>query len=328
MRTCARFWHLLVLQAGLGALALWVAAGAARAVTIEAASFPTNIVPNTSNSRPIEVRATLYRPDAPKPPLSAVIISPSSGGVREDIEIYYAQELVRVGIAALVVDSFRSRGLSKSVHDQSVLNPWQSGNDVVAALRWLAADRRFDARKIGVMGVSKGGIVAMNMAEDVRRGWMRMTDIAFAAHIPISPDCTSVNRSMRTTGAPMFFMLAELDDQTPAAPCVEHAERLRKAGNGKIEVKVYKGAHHAWDSLGKAPYFDPQAQNFARCRLWFEDDGSLVTAAEGLRLPRGGEFDWIKKNCMTLGTHCCGGTPALKRQATEDLIAFLRKQGF
>ena len=294
---------------------------------VEDVTFPTNVIPNTPNDRPVQVKAKLYLPDAPKLPLAAVIISPSSGGVSANREIYYAYELAQIGIAALVIDSFGSRGLWTSVHDQGVLNPWQSGNDAVAGLRWLVADRRFDRDKIGVMGVSKGGIVAMNMAEEVRRRWMRMTDESFAAHIPISPDCTWINRSMRTTGAPIFFMLAELDDQTPASACVEHAERLRAAGNQKIEVKVYKGAHHAWESLGHGPYFDPVAQNFSRCRLWFEDDGTSVSS-DGVRVPSGGEFEWVKKNCMTLGTHCCGETSALKRQSTDDLIAFLRKHGF
>ena len=36
----------------------------------------------------------------------------------------------------------------------------------------------------------------------------------------------------------MYFMLAELDDLTPAQFCVEYAERLRAAGNAKIEVKL------------------------------------------------------------------------------------------
>jgi dienelactone hydrolase len=312
----------------LTALLLLAPATGANAYTIKDVTFPANVVPNTANDRRVRIKAKLYLPDAPKLPLSAVIISPSSGGVREEREVYYAQELARVGIAGLVIDSFASRGLTDSVRDQRVLGSWQTGNDAVAGFRWLAADPRFRRDKIGVMGVSKGGKVAMNMAEEVRRRWMRMTDIAFAAHVPISPDCTWINRSMQTTGAPMFFMLAEFDDQTPPAPCVEHAERLRKAGNRNVEVKVYKGASHAWERLGEAPYYDPLAQNFARCRIWIEDDNTSVDAKSGARLPRGGEFEWIKKNCMTLGTWCCGGTPALKQQATDDLIAFLRKHGF
>jgi len=127
----------------------------------------------------------------------------------------------------------------------------------------------------------------------------------------------------------MFFMLAELDDQTPAAPCVARAERLRRDGNPDVDVKVYAGAHHAWERLGDRPYFDPAAQNFARCRIFVEDDGAMVAAESGERLPRGRDaLAWAERTCMTLGTHCCGGTPALKRQATDDLIAFLKRHGF
>jgi len=38
--------------------------------------------------------------------------------------------------------------------------------------------------------------------------------------------------------------------------------------------------------------------------------------------------EWQMKNCIRLGTYCCGGTPELKRQATNDLIAFLKRYGF
>jgi dienelactone hydrolase len=307
---------------------------------VEDVTFPTNVVPNTSADRPLQVKAKLYIPDKAKYPVSLMIISPSSGGVREEREIYYATELLRAGIAALVVDSFASRDITNSVRDQSKLNSFQSGNDVVGAARWALADGRFKSDRIGIMGVSKGGNAAMNMAETVRRRWMKFTDMTFAAHIPIAPDCTNISRSMGTTGAPMFFMLAELDDQTPAAPCVEHAERLRKAGNSRIEVKVYKGAHHGWERLGASAIFDPKAQNFARCRLWTEENGvttaqgnvrlndGTITPPDGVRIPRGEVFAWVTKNCMTLGTHCCGGTRALRDQATADILSFLKRQGF
>jgi dienelactone hydrolase len=258
----ARSYRALSLAAALAASPIAMAAitGFAHAGKVEDVTFPTNVIPGAKDPRPVQVIAKLYLPDAPKFPLSAVVISPSSGGVVDIREIYYANELVRVGIAALVVDSFASCGVKSSVRDQSLLTQWQSGNDAVAGLRWLLADGRFRPTKIAIMGVSKGGGVAMEMALEVRRRWMHMTDVAFAAHIPIAPPCMSVNRSAKTTGAPIFFMLAELDDYTPAAPCVEQAERLRQAGNDKIEIKIYKGAHHAWERLGSKPVFDPQGE--------------------------------------------------------------------
>lgn len=113
---------------------LLLAAQGAGAHTVENVTFPTNVVPKTSNDRPVQVKAKLFLPDSPKLRVSAVVISPSSGGVRQEREIYYAEELAKAGIAALVVDSFASRGLTNSVHDQSSLTSWQSGNDAVAAL--------------------------------------------------------------------------------------------------------------------------------------------------------------------------------------------------
>ena len=58
-----------------------------------------------------------------------------------------------------------------------------------------------------------------------------------------------------------------------------------------------------------------------------EDDGRL-TPEGGTPLPRGTELDWRRKNCMKLGVHVGGGTEKLKREATNDLIAFLKKHGF
>ena len=295
---------------------------------IEFVTFDTNVVPQTTAGTQVRLRAELYVPGNATLPLSAVVITPSSGGVREEIEIYYARELTRAGIAALVIDSFGSRALSHSVHDQSLLNSWQTGNDAVAGLRWLAADPRFRRDRIGIMGVSKGGQAAMDTALTLYLRWMGVTDASFAAHVAVVPYCNWVARSKTTTGAPILFMLAELDDQCPVAHCLEHAAGLRQAGNALVETKVYEGAYHAWEFMRNAPYFDRWAENYAECRVWIEDDGSEVSAKDGMPIPRDGGHEWAKKTCMKLGTSCCGGNAVLKRQAMDDILAFLKKHGF
>ncbi len=317
------------LAIALLATLLWPGSwGHVRAEAIEDVRFPTNTVPNTSNAQPIALKARLHLPDNARFPLSAVVITPSSGGVKAVREIHYAAALAAEGIAALVIDSFVSRGIVSSVHDQRLLTRWQSGNDAIAGLRWLSRDERFKLNRIAVLGVSKGGIAALDTALEVRRRWMRVSNVAFAAHVAIAPGCTWLNRSTITTGAPILFMLAELDDMTPAQPCVERARHLRETGNGNIEVKIYKGAHHAWEAMGAKPHFDPWAENYSGCRVWIEDDGQLSAASDGASIPRRQWYDWARRNCVTLGAHCCGGTPELKLQATRDVIAFLRKHDF
>ena len=292
---------------------------------VEKLTFPTNVFKNTAAGREVMLKADLFLPEGAKQKVSVVVITPSSGGVKEEREVYYARELAKSGIAALVIDSFGSRGLRDSVVDQSVLIAWEIENDAVAALKLLRRDPRIHAGRIGVLGVSKGGIVALNTAMSVRRNWFKLGEEKFAAHVPIAPSCSTQMRDISTTKAPIFFMLAELDDQTPAAPCVNLAEKMRASG-ARIEVKIYEGAHHAWERLGEKPYFDAKAENYRHCRSYVENDGS-TTMVSGEKVPK----DWhpyLKGKCMTLGTHCCGGNEKLKAEATRDMIAFLRRQGF
>lgn len=296
--------------------------------TTERMTVATNVVAGTTNDESLDVPATLYLPKDAKYPLSAVVVVPSSSGVDEIREVYYAEQLTRAGMAALVVDSYSAREISDSIYDQSAIDVWDIENDAIAALKRLAGDRRFKGDRIAIMGVSKGGTAAMNNAFTTRRRWMGVRDVAFAAHIAISPDCTWVMRRVGTTGAPMMFLLAELDDQTPVQPCLELIGRIRDGGNERVKTKIFKGAHHAWEDLGWKPVFDPLAENYSRCRVWVEDSGRMISADSGDVVPEDDWRSWAKEHCMTLGATCCGGTRGNRRAATEDIIGFLRKHGF
>ena len=295
---------------------------------VEGVVFPTNVVPGTTNDQPVDVTAKLYLPNDAKLPVAAVVISPSSAGVSEATEIYYAKQLQNAGIAAMVIYSYASRGIKDAMYDQSALNSWDLENDAIAALAWLIADGRFRPKAIGILGVSNGGTAAMDTALQIRREWSGMTNISFAAHVAIAPDCTWVTRSAKTTGAPMLFLIAGLDDQAPPRDCVKEVERIRRAGNTHVHLKIYEGAQHSWEDLGDAPIFDPDAENYSACRVWIKDDGSMVAARTGKPVPEKRWHAWAKHHCMTHGTYCCGGTPALKQEATNDIIAFLKKHGF
>ena len=113
-------------------LLCWSAPNDVLATTVADVRFPTNVVPNTVNDRPIELSALLYLPDKQDRPVPAVVITPSSGGVRPFREIYYAQALAAAGIAAP-----GGRQLFFARHRQfgtrsTPLTRWQIGNDAVA----------------------------------------------------------------------------------------------------------------------------------------------------------------------------------------------------
>ncbi len=304
----------------------WNTAGF-QAFQVEHVSFPANRPPETLNATAIDIPAQLYLPLKPTLPIPAVVIVPSSGGVEQAREIYYATELVKAGMAALIVDSFAARNIENSIYDQSRLESWDIENDAIAALRHLTSDTRIKPNRIAILGVSKGGTVAMDTSLLVRRGWMNVKTLTFAAHVAISPDCNWTTRSDATTGSPIFFLLAEHDDQTPIVPCLAKAARMKQQGNAAVKTKVLAGANHAWEELGSGAISDPRAENYSRCRVWIEDDGSMRSAVTGEPIPEDEWHGWAKQNCMSLGTVCCGGTRKLKQEATRNIIAFLREAG-
>jgi hypothetical protein len=102
---------------------------------------------------------------------------------------------------------------------------------------------------------------------------------------------------------------------------------MRAAGNDRIRVKVYGGAHHGWESLG--PVFDiKDAENWSCCRNIIEDDGRHFVPALGLALDEPEFQAWARRHCVTRGARAGGGTADLKQRASADLIAFLAVHGF
>jgi dienelactone hydrolase len=299
---------------------------AQQTTTIEYLTLETTS-PSRDPAKPVLLSALLYVPANVELPIPAVVITPSSGGVRNDVEIHYASALARAGIAALVIDSFAARGVAHTIHDQRLVDSWDMVKDAIAGLRLLLADKRFRSDRIGVMGVSKGGIVAMNTALTSVLKWAGASGIQFAAHVAIVPHCGWIPRALATTQSPLLFLLAELDDQCPPADCVSYAERLRGGGNPNIEVNTYRGAYHAWEIIGEKPYFDKWAENFSRCRAIIDEDGSS-TAEDGTLIRAEESRAWAEANCITLGTWCCGGNEAQKKRSADDVVAFLRRNGF
>ena len=294
---------------------------------MESVSFDTLTFEHPAAAKPARVSGTLHLPTQADRPFSCMVILTSSAGVQRHREHYYAQALNDAGVAALIVDSFSGRGVRRTVADQTLVSGAQMEGDAFAALALLRRDPRIDPQRIGVMGVSKGGVATLNTAIAARRRWRGGFDHLFDLHVAICPGATAQHRDAATHGRPIYFMLAGRDDYTPAPLAIEYAERMRAAGNRRIKVKVYSGAHHGWESLG--PVFDIRdAENWSCCRNFIEDDGRHFVVAAGRTMPEPEYQAWARINCVTRGAHAGGGTAELKARATADLLDFLAAHGF
>ena len=294
---------------------------------MESVSFDTLTFDHPAACRPARLSASLHLPAPSGRPSPCMVILTSSAGVQRHREHYYAQVLNEAGTAALIVDSFTGRGVRRTVADQTLVSGAQMEGDAFAALALLRDDPRIDPHRIGIMGVSKGGVATLNTAIAVRQRWRGGFPHLFDLHVAICPGATAQHRDPTTHGRPMFFMLAGRDDYTPAPLALEYAERMRAAGNSRIKVKVFGSAHHGWESVG--PVFDiKDAENWSCCRNYIEDDGTHFIPAAGRAMSEPEYQTWARQHCVTRGARAGGGTLELKRRATADLLGFLATHGF
>ena len=212
------------------ALMSWSAAGSANPHR-ESVSFSS--LSGNDGKPPAVIPAELYVPADRAGPFAAVVLVHGSGGVADFREHWYAREFAARGFAALVIDSFKPRGVTSTVEDQTRVTTPQMIQDAYAALAFLAADKRIDPTRIGVMGFSKGGTVALWSAMKAvgdRAEASGGTKQRFAFHLPFYPGCNFQYRSPATTGGPILMMLGELDDYTQPQTCIGYAKRLQAGG--------------------------------------------------------------------------------------------------
>ena len=253
-----------------------------------------------------------------------MIVHHGSAGPSPQREGRYAARLVELGIAAFVIDSFGPRGARRTVENQARVSGRTMVGDAFAALRTLAAHPRLDPKRIGIIGFSKGGTVAVNTAatQFVRR-YLGSTALRFAAHISFYPWCGLQFRTIRGTGAPLLMLIGGADDYTGVSHCRRYSERMRKAGMN-ARLVVYPGAHHAFDH-GRVSrrIVLRRAQNFSGCHALRADDLWVIDPKTNQRM---GSLRIVRdyfRACMTRGATIAPDAGA-RRRAMADVTRFAR----
>jgi dienelactone hydrolase len=155
-------------------------------------------------------------------PFAAVVVMHSCDGVNENTR-RWADRLVGWGYAALIVDSFRPRGLSGVCGNPGSFPAPVRANDAIAAKNYLMSLPNIAKGRIGLIGFSHGAGAALAAAT--------REDAAFRAVVAFYPWCT--NRQPDNA----LILIGDADDWTPSSRC-----------RGAPNLKVYPGATHAFDS--------------------------------------------------------------------------------
>jgi dienelactone hydrolase len=227
-----------------------------------------------ADAPPVTGVGTLFLPEPAgnARPAPAVVLLHGSSGVLAARELAYARQLARLGVAALVVDSFASRRDLATDYVDRLLAITESmlAADAYAAMAWLSSRPDIDATRVALVGSSYGGLASFyaanaGVADRLARGPRR-----FAGHAAYYAPCIGEFADPRTTGAPVLMQAGTLDETIDAERCRATVEAFRRGGSD-TRLVIHEGAHHQWDGAPGADW--RPSRGIRACRFRVEADG-------------------------------------------------------
>jgi dienelactone hydrolase len=252
----------------------------------------------------------------------AVILLHGSGGILPSRELTYAPQLARLGVAALVVDSFGARRDRGTEYLDRILNITETMilADAYTGLGFLAARREIDPRHVVLTGFSYGAMSTMYGLYAQFADKLAPPGLRFAGHVAFYGPCIARFDDSRTTGAPLLMLIGGKDELVDQRRCAEVAADLRRGGS-RVATIVYPDAVHQWDGA-LAPRLS--GSNLSGCSLRVERDGTITDQDTGLEMS--GAF----RRKLILGLCTLGARPypiarddRVRAQATADYGRFL-----
>jgi len=285
---------------------------------------PDDIGAGSEDAPPTTALGRLYLPPGPHAARSvpAVILLHGSGGILPSRELTYAPQLARLGVAALVVDSFGARRDRGTEYLDRILNITETMilADAYTGLGFLAARPEIDPRHVVLTGFSYGAMSTMYGLYAQFADKLAPPGLRFAGHVAFYGPCIARFDDSRTTGAPLLMLIGGKDELVDQRRCAEVAADLRRGGS-RVDTIVYPDAVHQWDGA-LAPRLS--GSNLSGCSLRVERDGTITDQDTGLEMS--GAF----RRKLILGLCTLGARPypiarddRVRAQATADYGRFL-----
>ncbi|MBU8543394.1 MULTISPECIES: dienelactone hydrolase family protein [Roseomonadaceae] len=250
-------------------------------------------------------------------PQPVVLLVHGSGGIGPSLPLWQRQ-INALGMGAFLLDGFTGRGLTSTSQDQAALGRLAFIHDIYRALEVLARHPAVDAKRVVVMGFSRGGQAALYSAmARFHRLWNR-SGITPALTIPVYPDCaTRYLEDAAMVAAPIRIHHGIPDDMNPIAPVRAHVARLVQAGVD-VELAEYAEAHHGFDNPLSPGATEGPAQSVRDCRIGETAPGELTNLATGQ--PFTYQDDCVARRAH-VGGHAAAGV--LLRQAVAAQLKAL-----
>jgi len=236
----------------------------------EASSAGSRIeFPSLDTIHPYKVSGTLYLPENAASPVPAIVLIHGTTGIDRRGALY-RQPLLDAGIGIFEVD-FKT-GIYRGPMDRP--NPDTFLPLAFAALKELRKLPAVDPNRIGVMGFSLGGNIALRtaMESNVER-WME-GDKGFAAFVLFYPVCNHFTDGFkksgsRLTGGPMIIFYGTEDSFGDGKAVPEFKSLLARKYGFQLTTVEYPGATHGFNLNGpELNLFDPAAKGMRAHMKW------------------------------------------------------------
>lgn len=291
---------------------------------------------NTTNTKTVTIQAELLMPKniGAGTKVPALVLSHGSSGLSPYAYEVWAAQMNAAGVAVLVFDSFKARGVSETAQDQSLVSPSSQIADALNGLRMLVSHPQIDATRIYNIGFSRGGSTAFYTAWPMYQAPVNTNGVRFAGHIPVYPGNCNIryraDEGVKAT-APIFMALAdrEKEDWGDVAVCERYIKELQAAGQ-PIPYKEYKGTYHGWDGRTSFFYY-PNANNATKCDMELQmtpvAGSGLGRNARDLKTNRDLKSydEWFAavKSCMTNERARVGGNREQSDALVKDVLKFM-----
>jgi dienelactone hydrolase len=268
-----------------------------------------------TQGKPVMLAAELRLPVGTSAKFPAVILIHGSGGIGGAMDMW-THNLNQAGIATVVVDSFSGRGIISTVQDQTQLGSLAMMVDAFKALEITAAHPRIDAKRIYVMGFSKGAVASIFSAS-TRFKQKYAGQAQFAGHIGLYTPCnTRYLGDTEVTGAPMRLFHGITDDYVNIIPCRGFVEELKKKGID-ISLTEFPDSDHSYDGpLTPNRLTIPKAQSTRQCQFIEDKPGNIVNAESRA------DFSYTDP-CIAIGAHI-GYNADSTKQTIQAVISFIK----
>jgi len=185
------------------------------------------------------------KPDGPGP-FPAVVLLHGCSGIN-NAQRSMANQLVKNGYVALIVDSFSPRGFYSGVcGDSSKVGFKTRARDAYDGLEYLQGLPYVDSKRIALIGWSHGAISALEAVNGVNReDFPKEENRRFRAVVAFYPVCSYVSRP-RTFDVDVLLMIGDRDDWALPMEC-ESMIKGAESGSRPVDYVVYPGATHSFD---------------------------------------------------------------------------------